>query len=180
MATIRERKGEDGITYQVQIRNKNISLCKSFKTKEDAEIFAFYKDRLINLMDNFDIPIEKRITIHHVIEIKMKQFEGRTLLDFQNSLNKLDEYIPKDKFCHEVSFEDWLNIAKSMYESDVYRGAKTENGKRKMSPSTLRRYFATISSAFSHAQSIGIPVDNHPLKVIQSYITPLLKDQVNL
>jgi hypothetical protein len=97
----------------------------------------------------------------------------RTKLDLMHSVQEINSYI-SDKFISEISYDDWLTVAKSLLDSDVYKGAKTENGKRKMSIVTLLRRFGYISSIISYAQQQNIPIDNLPLKIIQTFIRPLM------
>src|ERR1700679_1545188 len=74
MACIQERPNENGdVSYRVSIRKKGHIISKSFYTKEDAEIYAFYKERLIDLMENFEVPIEKRLTLQSIMNIRPQE-----------------------------------------------------------------------------------------------------------
>jgi hypothetical protein len=180
MATIQERKQKDGIvSFKLQIRRKNVEIHKTFHTKEDAEIYAFYKERLIDNIENFDIPIEERITLKQIFEIKLKDSQNlakRSILDMENAFNLLNKFLDVSRFIHEINYQDWEISAQEMFKTDVYMGAKTEAGKRKMSPLTLRRNFACYSSAYSNAIAKGFNIENMPLKIMQNFINPLINE----
>tara|TARA_R110000868_G_scaffold287225_2_gene547628 strand:+ start:825 stop:1385 length:561 start_codon:yes stop_codon:yes gene_type:complete len=181
MATIVENKLKDGIfSYKLQIRKPNHpEIFKTFNTREDAEIYAFYKERLIDNMENFEVPIEQRITLKQVFELKIqdsKELAKRSVLDMENAFNLIHDLLDYNRFVYNITLEDWEKTAKSMYDLDVFMGAKTEAGKRKMSPLTLRRNFACASAAFSTAIGKGFKIENHPLKILQTFINPMLKD----
>lgn len=181
MASIQEIKLKDGsLSFRVQIRKQNMEISKQFHTKEDAEIYAFYKEKLIDNMESFEVPIEERITLRQIFELKSKDsmhLHKRTLLDIENGLVFLSKFMNVDKFVNKINYQDWEQAAHKIYNTDVYRGAKTETGKRKMTPITLRRYFATFSSVFSHAIAKGFNIENTPLKIMQNFITPMLKKE---
>ncbi len=184
MATIEERKNQDGTNvFRIQIRKHNHPIInKTFLTREDANLYVFYKERLIDNMDNFDIKINERITIQQVFEMKLENSENldkRSKSDMENAFKLISSFIDIKKYCLKTTSEEWLECAKSLYGLDVYKGAKTENGKRKMSPLTLRRNFANASSAFSFAIINGIEIENLPLKILQTYINPLCKQSKN-
>lgn len=176
MASIEKKRVGDGFSYRIQIRKKGIEIYKTFSNEEDAKLYIFYKERLIDNMTNFDIPLKDRVTLEQLFELKKKACEGydkRTLNELDNVFNRVNSFIGENKFFHEISYDQWLSIAKSVYEMDVFRGSKTNI--IKMSPITLRRYFATLSSVISHAISLGISLENYPLKVMKTYINPLIK-----
>lgn len=180
MATIREREGKDGkMTYNVMIRKKGVEISKTFFTEEDAELYEWYKERLLQNMDAFDVPINERVTLEQLCELKVaslpEETDFRTKLHFESSLDRITTYLGKDKFLCNFTYEDWLECAKKVAEMDVYRGTKTEKNKRKMSVKTLRNIFSYASSMISHGISVGIPLENHPLQVVRAYISPLEK-----
>lgn len=179
MAQIEERKKSDGkISYRVLIRRKGIEISKTFYEYEDAKVYVYYKEKLIDNMESFDVPIEKRITILQMIELKINSIDPsnkRGLCDFDIMIEKLSKVISLDTFLDSISYEGWITIAKDLFKVPVYKHGKTEACKRNMSIVTLRKYFANISSCFSHAISLGINLENHILKVLKIYINPLLK-----
>lgn len=183
MGSIQERIEVDGVTksYRVKIRKNGFEdINKTFKDKHDAELYVWYKERLLNNIENFDVSIEKRTTLLSILELKMSTLEEsdkKALLDYISTKERLFLFFKHKCFYNDISFENWLEFCKFMLNHDVYRGAKTDGGKRKMSPVTLRKIMAMISSAVSHAQGLGIPLDNNPLKVIQTYINPLIKNK---
>ena len=177
MATIDTRLNKDGTTsYRVSIRKKGQELYKTFSTEEDAKLYAWHKERLIDNMANFDVPLKDRVRFKDILTMKMDSLpvtDTKTMSDFKLSGERICNLLP-DLFMHEISYDTWLKCAKDLLDMDVYRGARTELAKRKMSPNTVRRHFACASSGISYAQSKGINIDNHALKVMQTFITPLI------
>ena len=177
MAKIEERIQKDGKpSYRVQIRKRGIDISRTFRNKDDAELYANYKERLIDLMSNFEVPLGDRVTLVNLLELKSKgETDRRTISEFNSCKNRFLEAFGKDRFMNSISYDEWVEVAKKLFNSDVYRGAMNEKNKRKMSPETLRRIFALISSCISHANKMGIELENIPLKVIQNHIIPLCK-----
>jgi hypothetical protein len=174
MATIKEKKLSDGsISFRVEIRKKGIQIYKSFTVLEDAELYSFYKERLIENMESFEVPLKDRVTLNQIYELKLKDSNSINIKSHvKMAIEKFNEIFGVNTFCNDISYKDWENSCKILSQSYVYRGAKTENSKRIISLSTLRRYFAYASSCISHAQSLGIELENHPLKVLQVIINP--------
>ena len=181
MATINERQNEKGtISHRVQIRRNNTNISKTFYCKEDAEVYAFYKERLISNMENFEVDIKDTVTTKSIFELKIASIaqiidNKRELNDMESSLKRIGNYIDLDKCYSSTSLEEWIEAAKKIFKEPVYRGAKTEISRREMSPNTLRKIFAHASAAVSYAQSQGIAIENYPIKVIQSYIRGFLE-----
>jgi len=180
MGTIQQIVSKDGkTTYRLQIRRKDVEISKTFHTIEDAKLYEFYKERLIDNIENFEVPIEQRLTLKQIFELKVndsKELASRSVKDLENSFNLFHDLLDSNRFVYNITLEDWEKSAKSMYDLDVFKGAKTEVGRRKMSPLTLRRNFACASSAFSTAISKGFKIENFPLKILQTFINPILKD----
>lgn len=181
MASIRKFIQKDGtVSFTADVRINKTSFKKSFSIEEDAKLYAFYKERLIKNMEAFDVPLKNRVTLRQVYELRMKNGnfqDSRTKNSFMGSFNKISDYIDPDRFLSDIPLEEWIGASKKLYSSDVFMGAKTENGKRRMSLATLRNIFAYISSMISHAQSEGLDIENNALKVMQMYITPMIKEE---
>jgi hypothetical protein len=179
MGTISKKENKDGSTsYHVTIRLKECDICKTFHNEEAANLYILYKEDLINKMVNFEIPIKERIRLCDIFEMKIleeKITDKKTINDYKTSLNRINSIIGENTFLSNTTFDLWLDCAKQLFAEPVYRGAKTENGKRDMSPITLRRIFAYASSAFSFIQKKNIQFENYPLKVIQTFINPKIK-----
>jgi hypothetical protein len=180
MGTIQQIVSKDGkTTYRLQIKRKDIEISKTFHTIEDTKLYEFYKERLIDNIENFEVPIEQRLTLKQIFELKINdssELVPRSILDMENSFKLLHKLLDSNRFVYNITFEDWEKAAKSMFDLDVFKGAKTAVGKRKMSPLTLRRNFACASSAFSTAISKGFKIENYPLKILQTFINPMIKD----
>lgn len=169
MATISERLNKDGtIVFRVYIRKKDCEISKTFYNKEDAELYVFYKENLLNNMSNFEVDIKERVTLNQIMELKLQNFNNkRTREDFINTVKKMQPFISKT-FLHEMDYEDWILVAKGLLDTKIIN-----NGKERqecLSLSSVRRYFACLSSAISYANELGINIENYPLKVIQQFI----------
>lgn len=179
MGSIKKIKGKTGTSYSLQIRVKDNYITRTFYTEEDAKLFEFYKERLIRNMENFEVLLNERVTLDQLYELKLKYLndaDKRTYNNFNNSLERFKDQFG-DKFYCDITYEDWLKAAKNIFAIPVYKGAKTENGKREMSVKTLRNIFAYASSAVSFAQEKGIAIENHPAKVIKVYIASMVKKE---
>lgn len=171
---------DKSISYRVLIRKKDINVSRTFDNEQDARLFEYYKERLIDNMNNFHVPMNEQITLEQIFELKIKSLideDRRTIHGFKNSCARLTSFFDKTIFFNQITFEMWIKCAQSLYNSDVFKGGKTETGKRKMSAKTLRNIFAYTSSAISFVQEKGLNIENNALKVIQSYITPLTKNK---
>jgi hypothetical protein len=178
MASIDKREGKEGDTFRVLIRKKGIEISKSFKNEEDAKLYAFYKERLIDNMEFFEIPLKERITLNEIVDLKrrtIQEYDKRTINDLDSSFKRCMRFLPQKKYYSDLTEEDWMNCAKNLYAEDSWKGSKANT--LKISPVTLRRIFAMISCAISHCQSLGIALDNLPLKIIQSFVNPMIKSQ---
>jgi hypothetical protein len=178
MASIKERKGKNGSTYHVQIRQKNLEICKSFRKLEDAQLFIFFKENLATNMHSFQVDVKDRVRLEDIIELKKKEHEDiRTIQELDNTLLRIKENMRTHFFLCELTLEDWLECLKRISTLKIPERSKAKK-MNLISPLTVRRVFATISSAFSHAISLGIALENFPLQVIQRHINPSLKNNV--
>ncbi len=176
MASISKRINQDGKeTFRVSIRKKGHKMYRTFYSLQDAELFSFYKEKLANNIENFDVPLEQRITIESIFELKQKSAALKEKEDqrLKNVKKRTLEYFKDKVFYHEISFDDWVSFAKYLFTTPVYRGAKTEKGKRDMSVNTLKNLFAYISASITTVQNKGFKIDNHPLKVIRTVINQM-------
>jgi len=179
MAHIKERVNKKGeTTYSVKIRKKEVDIQKTFYSLEDAKLYEFWKERLIQNMENFEVDLKDRVTISQLYDMKSKTIKScdkRYASDFEFSKKRLVDFFGETRFIQSITYEEWVGFTRHLLDTDVYKGAKTENGKRKMSPESARKVLAYTSASISHAISKGIELDNLPLKVIQVYLRPFLK-----
>jgi hypothetical protein len=176
--SIRKRQNKDGsYSYCVDIVKKDLSIYKTFSREDDAKLFEFYKTNLLNNKEAFDIPLKNRVTLDHIIDLKMesKKMDQKEISSFNKTREVLNQRFGKDKYLCQISYDEWLNAAKDVYATPVFRGAVKEKNKRIMTPTTLKRVFAYASSAISNAMNMGIEIDNYALKVIQTHITPMIE-----
>lgn len=175
MASIRERTLKDGsMTYNVTIRTKDCEECKTFVEKEDAELYIKYKERLLRNKENFDIQIRNRVRLCDVIDLKTKDIvDPRTLSEYRLCLERIKENIRTHTFLCELNLDDWVDCMKRIAALNLpVRVGSAEL--RLISPSSVRRIFASLSAAFSNAILLGIDIENYPLQVIQKHINPFL------
>ena len=174
MATIEKISNSDGsISYRVKIRKKGIDVSRTFRNEEDAIMYGKYKERLIENMENFDVPLKSRVTLRQIFELKPKEtYSAKNHNDL--SLIRFEEFLGPNRFYEDITFDEWRGCVEKFAKMDVFKGGRTEKSKRLMSPQTIRRMFAMASSVVSHAQSLGIELENHPLRVIQTTIRPKL------
>ncbi len=180
MAVIRERQGKNGKqTFSVVIRKKGKEEGKTFLTREDAELYEFYKERMITNMKNFDVPLCERMRLIDIAEIKLPQLDNeRAKSEIHTALKRCIENMKKHVFLNELTLEDWRECLVKIQEMKVPVKFKSKEMVN-LSLSSIRRIFATLSSVFSHAINHGIALENYPLKVLQLYINPLIKGDKN-
>jgi hypothetical protein len=177
MATIDERKKKDGsLAYRCSIRRKGIEIQKTFLTREDAELFAFFKERLAINMENFDVPVSQRVRLIDIIELKKREInDPRTLKELESSHERVMNHIKPHMFLCELTLQDWAECMKKISLLSVPVRSKSI-ALVNISLSSIRRIFATLSSAFSYAIHKGIALENYPLQIIQKYINPSLNN----
>jgi|HubBroStandDraft_5_1064220.scaffolds.fasta_scaffold431308_1 hypothetical protein len=176
MAKVEKRELANGkISYRVLIRKKGLEISKTFANEEDANLYATYKEDLIQNMSNFDVPINERVTLLQVVELKLQETTNKEAIkDLEYSFQKIKPYIDINKNLHLITYDDWLNCAKNVLKNSIYRDGKSlTNIHKPISPRTVRNYFAYISSAFAHCAEKGIKLENFPLKVIGDYISKI-------
>ena len=144
----------------------------------EEELLAYYKAKLKQSMEAFAVPLSDRITLSQAFELKFKDVtDVRQINDTASALQRLLTYFGADPVLASIAYDDWLACAKHLLTLDVYRGAKTAKGQRKMSPGSLRKIYAYASAAISHIQDNGIAIDNHPIQVMKTFIRPLLNEK---
>lgn len=167
----------DGM-FAVNFKLKGQDVVRYFSEEEDAKIYLWHRNRLDELKNAYDIPINERITLREMVEIKNGESldkASRTLKQISLAQERTQEQLPQDKrYVHEYTYDDWLNAAKGLYNTEIHRGSVSN--KISMSLGTLRRDFAYLSSCYSHIIAKGVKIENMPLKVLQTYINPLLKE----
>lgn len=175
MGTIKEKKLKNGeCSYRTIIRTEQVEDYKTFTTREDAECYIKYKERLLINKENFNIHIENRVRLSDIVELKIKNIaEPRALSEFKIALERVVDNMKPHVFLSELTLKDWKDCMDkvALLEIPIRGNAITH---RLISSFTLRRTFASLSSAFSHAVSLGIPVENYPLQVVQKYINPFM------
>jgi len=176
MATITERICRNKkVCYTTYIRMNDIEEKKTFLNREDAEVYADWKENLIRNFKNFNVPIRETIRLIDVFELKRELVKDQRTYDeldlsYQRVYSRLKQHI----FLCELDYRDWKDCFDriSTIEIPIKHNAKT---KVIISPNSVRRIFATLSSAFSSAIEKGIDIENYPAMIIQKVINPSLK-----
>lgn len=178
MAHIRKQ----GNSWNVQIRKTGFSaLSASFMKKEDAELWAAYKEDLYENMRNFDPPLAETMTLLDAINFKYndcveKNLDAKTLSSIKVLIEYYSELVDKDM--HSITYDDILNNFNNAQGSIVARGGRRENGtghKRQVSVNTLLSRLRALSSVFSHAIERGCKIPNVCTQVI-AYIKKNLEN----
>lgn len=163
MGFIEERKCSDGkVSYRCEIRRKgHPHIHQTFSDRETAELFIFYKERLIEEMRAFEVPISKMLTLQEGYEIKKKvsmnkEAHPKYMSDMEADLNAIFEFVDPSTLMESINFnmlEEWVT---KMLRTTVFKGGqKAREGKertgheRSISPATIRRRLATLSTIFN-------------------------------
>jgi hypothetical protein len=180
MATITKRKNGDSFTWRVSIRKKGCEEYRSFRTEEDAKLYAWWKEKLIDNMDNFDIPLNQRITIDGIVEMKINSIPDinlRQKAEFLNAAERCKNFLPNKQFYVQFTLNDWKDCLKKIIGLQVHKGCIGDHTKRQASLSTLRRIFANMSSCVNYARSQNIEIENHPLTILQCHFKDIDKNK---
>ena len=183
MVAISKIKNSDGsISFRVRIHHGEKEICKTFYNKDDALAYSKFKENLLNNMKNFDVDIKDTVTLLQILELKKNKIDElnkKEINDFSESIRKISLYIDINRLYISISLQEWIKLSSDLSTINVHRGAQSGSNKRMISPKTLKKIFAHISSSVSLSRENGIVIDNHPLTVIQTHISKLLKKQSN-
>lgn len=164
MASFRERKGR----HEAIIRRKNLFLSASFSTKEDAELWAAYKEDLIDQIVAFEPPLEQIITLGDAIQMRVdtaKEKGTSDIGDIKILFQSFEKYI--DLPIQEISYDDLANHFEYLMTVPVKRGGNPNNLEAglKTMPSmyTTFRKFSYLSTVYEHLIKEGVRIQNHPL-----------------
>jgi hypothetical protein len=175
---IQERPCKGGtMSYRVTIRKNATEVSKTFSNLEDAQLFEHYRTRLIECMDNFEVPASERVRLVDILDLKIRRTkEKRAVDEFYLAGKRIMDNIRKHTFVCELNYDDWVECFKKISTTEM---PKRHNSKDVglLHPKSLRRIFASLSSAFSTAIINGIDVVNHPLKIVQDIINPSMKNK---
>jgi len=176
---VQERVSEKGVkSYRVIIRKRGQEVMKTFSEREDAELFEYYRTKLVENMANFDVPAKDRIRLMDVIDLKIRRTKDeRSKAELQLTCKRILQNIKKHVFLCELNFNDWCNCFDNLSKLVV----PLRNNSKMMGvirPLSLRRIFAGLSSAFSTAIMNGIQIENYPLDVLQKIINPAIKNKM--
>lgn len=179
MATIKKRQDSKGNTsFTVLIRKKGLEVCKTFYDEEEANLYIWYKERLIQEMENYESPIHERISLKQIFEMKIQKIDPsnfREINGFDNTCKRFLEFFKSKFFLHQISFNDWKECLDNFLKNEKNMRDESKN----VSMKSIRKFFAYASSCFSNAIENGINLENHPLKILQLYINPKLKNEGN-
>lgn len=177
MASITLKDGK----YRVQIRKKNQEISKSFSQKEDAELYAKWKEDLIDQIDNFSPSPEELLTLDSAIDMKVKDAEEKGL-DFRTitSLKGLKVHFADElhRSLNELSYDFLLSKAKVFMQTEVKHGGCYSTGGNLKMPSvkTVSNRFRYLSTVIGFANMNGFSFQNHSLAIL-NYLNTLNKQE---
>jgi hypothetical protein len=167
MATIREKVSKNGVRYYVSIRRKNETIYSSFGDKETAELFAFIKEKVIDEMENFDIPSSQLIRLKDAFEIKKmdmisEQKNKKSLQDLNISYSIFESILSPDFYLIDINWDKLQEITKILLNKKVQHGGnyKTLNNLKLISPTTVRKHLMNLSSLYGNLIKKGINLKN--------------------
>ena len=177
MATFRERDGK----FHVLIRKKGQSIGKAFSDKETTELYAKYKEDLIDEMEAFDVQRSKMITLESAIDLKIEQMKNderddKTISDIAILKKEFHDYL--DLPINELKYDMLKQRANEMLVAVVLRGGslKTHSGRKCIqSPVTVRKKFASLSSVISHLNKLGIDCENNAFRLL-GFLNKIITD----
>lgn len=170
---------------RVQIKKNNTSHYKSFHNLETAQLFAKYKEELLDDMSAFEVKPTEMLTFIDMIELKIKNLKdvGRSEInDYEGLKRDFSEFL--DRFVIEIKLPEFSQKFQILIDQKITVGGdrynQNENTGRKVipSPATILRKFRCLAACYSYAISEGYEIENNPQKVI-STITNLLKKDKN-
>jgi hypothetical protein len=168
MATLRNRSGK----FYVMIRKKgHPTLHRVFSNKEDAEIFAYWKEDILEQITNFEPPLEELITLDTAIEMKIQEATNqklgkKTIKDIKDLKNYFANLLDQSLF--SISYENLMCAYNELSKKEIRRGGSIIKGGIYKLPSqkTLRNRFAILSSVYSLMIKKGVKIVNHPLNIL--------------
>jgi hypothetical protein len=170
MATIKERKGR----FSCSIRKRNGELNATFSSKETAELWARYKEDLIDEISSFNPEIEEMFTLGEAISFKEQETKDRNLdKKTQNDIYNL--YREFEDVLHvplkHIDLDYYIKKAERMLNTIVRKGgARLKPGTglaRQQSPSTVLRKFTYLGGVYSLMQKRGLKIENLPQKICE-------------
>lgn len=167
MASIEERNG----SFRVNIRKKGVEITRTFKERHTAELWALWKEDLIDNMNAFDVKVERTLTLADAIGLKTQELIDKGSIEIQDIHNINEVFKPFiSKFLYEITLNDYNEHCRLMLSSEVIRGGKKGvegTGKKVIqSPQTVLRKFVILASVYSYLIKKGFDIENHPQKVV--------------
>lgn len=168
MASFRERIAG---RWTVDIRKKNCSMQATFSDRETAELWAKYKEDIVDEIENFSPPTDELFTLSNAIDLKARSLKEKEAAHktIDDTL-KLKVYFDKfsDKSLSDISLEDYSEHCKMMLNMIVQRGGSLNKGKPvQQSPATVYKKFRYLSIVYSFMQEQGVKIVNHPQAILR-------------
>ncbi len=170
MATIRDRDGR----YMCLIRSKGIEIGKTFSSKQDAELWAKYKEDLIDQIDAFDPPLKEMITLQDAIEMRIEiqiknEVSKKDISDYKTLIKVFEKFCPKKM--SDIKYNDLVDHFNFLLTHPVTRGGTGKNDgtghTRLPSFMTIFRKYAYLSTVYQMLIKDGVDIENIALKVVQ-------------
>jgi integrase len=168
MATIQERKSEKGTTYRVMVRLKGYPVqTASFNRKTDAKTWATQTEAAIREGRHFKTSEAKRHTLKELIARYIRDILPTKPKSEAKQKNQLEWWSDKLGIyaLADVTPAKIAEVRDELANGDTYRGTKR-------SPSTVNRYLAALSHAFTIAVKEWGWIESNPLSKIRKLKEP--------
>ena len=168
MANIQERSGK----FRVSIRKKGTELSATFSDLETANLWANYKENLIDEIEAFKVPMGEMITLGDAIELKVEKasqdkLDVRSVQDIKNLAR--DFYALIDTPINKIYFGSLKLACLSLLERPTRIGGKSENSGRQVIPSvqTILSKLRRLASVYSNLKEYDIKTNNTAQEVLE-------------
>ncbi len=172
-----------GNIYKVEVSNEHFTFETEFKNRKTAEIYASYREDLLDKMKKFDAPLKDVISLIGAIDYKISEMrennrDKKTIEDVKGLLKCFPDWM--DLPLSELSYDMMLERADEMFKETVRRGGSQKtDGSGKIviqSPVTVRKKFACLSSVISHMISQGVQCENNAYKIL-GYLQSVINEK---
>lgn len=166
MGSIRESITKNGKkSFHALIRKRgNKTIVKTFRDLETAKLFLWYKEKIIEEMAAFEVPMSQLISLQDGYEIKKatasrENRHAKYCSDLEVDFKSISEWIPAGTLLKEIKFQQLDSMIKGMNKTTVFRGG-TPGGKGErtgkevqISPNTMRRRLTALSTIYNTANA---------------------------
>lgn len=162
MAYIRESENQDGKKkYNVEIRTRKNIIRKTFEDRKTAELFAWYKEKLIKEMDNFELELKQMITLKDAMDVFMSQDfthkNPKYIPDSKADYQQIIQFIPESTYLNEISKETLEEFIKNLSKCVLKKGGSKNKDSgiiKPISPKTMKRRLSFLSNLINTVNAL--------------------------